>query len=236
MIVVVGSLAWRAAEPAGPTGRACAIALAAAASGAVVELVGRAGDDPAGDALLLALSRVRVGHAAVLRDPARPTPVVSPVAAPDDEAVLWPFRDELPEPGSGAGVAFAAPAAAAATGPRLEPADVSLAMRYLDPSGVLVVTDDVPLDALAAAVEASRFAGTRLVVILGPGMRPAGSIPAVIPADATVLVAPAEVGAEPGAFEALVGAYAAALDRSVPPEAAFAAAAGAGWEALAATD
>lgn len=229
MIVVVGSLAWRATEPAGPAGRACAIALAAASSGATVELVGRAGDDPAGDALLLALSRLHVGHAAVLRDPSRPTPLASPVAVPDDDEAMSPFRDETPDPG-------ARSATGTGDGPRLDPADVSLAMRYLDPTGVLVVTDDVPLDALAAAVDESRFAGTRLVAILGPGTRPAGSVPAGLPPDATVLVAPDEADAEPGAFEALVGAYAAALDRGVAPEAAFAAAAGAGWEALAATD
>ena len=77
----------------------------------------------------------------------------------------------------------------------------------------------MPLDALAAAVDESRFAGTRLVAILGPGTRPAGSVPAGLPPDATVLVAPDEADAEPGAFEALVGAYAAALDRGVAPEA-----------------
>jgi sugar/nucleoside kinase (ribokinase family) len=229
VIVVVGSLAWRASEPAGPTGRACAVALAAAASGAPVELVGRAGDDPAGDALLLALSRLRVGHAAVLRDPSRPTPVASSTGVPDDDEAASPFRDEAPGP---AALSGADPGGR----PRLEPADISLAMRYLDPSGVLVVTDDVPPDALAAAVDESRFAGMRLVVILGPGTRPGESVPAGLPPDATVLVAPADADAEPGAFEALVGAYAAALDRGVPPEAAFAAAAGAGWEALAATD
>ena len=83
VIVVVGTPAWRAAEPAGPDGRACRVALAAAERGAAVELIGRAGDDPAGDAMLLALARAHVGHVALLRDPARPTPILA--AATDDE-------------------------------------------------------------------------------------------------------------------------------------------------------
>ena len=43
MIVVVGAPAWREAEPAGPDGRACRIALAAAERGSGVELIGRSG-------------------------------------------------------------------------------------------------------------------------------------------------------------------------------------------------
>jgi sugar/nucleoside kinase (ribokinase family) len=227
MIVVVGSLAWRAAEPSGPVGRACAIALAAVARGASAEVIGRAGDDAAGDALVLALSRAGVGHAAVLRDPSRPTPILAPAVELDEAAS--PFADA--PAGRGASGDSSAPEA-----PRLEAADVMLAMRYLDPTGVLVITDDVPLDALAAAVDESRFAGTRLVVLLEAGTRPGGAVPAGLPADATVLTAPDEADAEPGAFEALVGAYAAALDRGVAPETAFASAAGVGWEALAASD
>ena len=49
-----------------------------------MELIGRAGDDPAGDAMLLALARASVGHVALLRDPARPTPIVADVS--DDES------------------------------------------------------------------------------------------------------------------------------------------------------
>lgn len=65
MIVVVGSpVAGRGGLP---SGQAAAIALAAAAGGAPVELVGAATDDPIGDALLLALGRAGVGHVAVLR-------------------------------------------------------------------------------------------------------------------------------------------------------------------------
>jgi hypothetical protein len=227
VIVVVGTPAWRPTEPAGPAGRACAVALAAAAHGARVELVGRAGDDAVGDALLVALSASGVGHAAVLRDPARPTPVV-PSPEPGDVATS-PLEDD-------GAAASAGVLDALATGPRLEAADVALAMRYLDPTGVLVVTDDVPVDALAAAVEAGRFAGMRLVALLAPGARSPGGVPAGLPPDATVLAAP-DGDADGGAFEAMVGAYAAALDLGATPEEAFASAtAGAGWEALAPAD
>ena len=65
VIVVVGSpIAGRSGEP---SGQAVAIALAAAAGGAPVELVGAAPDDAIGDAMLLALGRAGVGHVAVLR-------------------------------------------------------------------------------------------------------------------------------------------------------------------------
>jgi sugar/nucleoside kinase (ribokinase family) len=219
MIAVVGSLAWRAAAPAGPAGRGCAIALAATARGARVEVVGRAGDDPDGDALMLALARAGVGHAAVLRDPVRSTPVVVPAPDEADEAALS-VHDRPPGPG-----------AMPAPGPRLDPADVALALRYLDSYAVLVLADDVLRDAVTAAVEAAAFAGARLVVLVAPGE----PVPLDLPPDATVLAAPDGVdAAETGAFEALVGAYAAALDRGATPEEAFSAATGdTGWEALA---
>jgi hypothetical protein len=52
------------------------IALAAAAVGARVELVGKVGDDSAGDAVAVELERAGVGHAALLREPAARTPVL----------------------------------------------------------------------------------------------------------------------------------------------------------------
>ncbi|HYO43402.1 MAG TPA: hypothetical protein VES19_09410, partial [Candidatus Limnocylindrales bacterium] len=63
MIVVLGSLAWREAPAPSPVGRAPEIAMAAAARGAQVEVVGRVGDDRAGDALVIALAGAGVGHA-----------------------------------------------------------------------------------------------------------------------------------------------------------------------------
>jgi NAD(P)-dependent dehydrogenase (short-subunit alcohol dehydrogenase family) len=51
------------------------VALAAAAAGARVELVGKVGDDEAGDGIAVELERAGVGHAALLRDPSSATPV-----------------------------------------------------------------------------------------------------------------------------------------------------------------
>jgi ribokinase len=209
MIVVVGNPAWHAAEPAAPAGRTCGIALAAARAGARVELVGRVGDDAAGDALLIALARAGVGHVAMLRDPARATPIVEP-AAPEEEA---PSADPAP-----AGTAIDPD-----TAPRLEAADVALALGYLPAIDVLVVSDDVPPDVLPACLEGARFAGARPVLALRPGE----DAPVDLPPDAIVLIAPEEDG---DAFAALLGRFAAALDAGGEPEAAFRAATADGWE------
>lgn len=211
MITVVGIPAWRDDEPAGPAGRACDIAAAAAERGSRVELVGRAGDDPAGDRLMLALAGAGVGHAAVLRDPARPTPRVAAPVEPD--AV---------DPVSDADLEVAPPVV---PGPRLEPEDVLLGLRYLVDFSVLVVVEDVPLEALPFAVDAAAFAGAHLVLLVPAGVLP----PADLPADATVLAAPD--GPDDGEFGTLVGVYAAALDRGIGPADAFRAATGGGsWE------
>jgi sugar/nucleoside kinase (ribokinase family) len=215
MIVVVGSMSWRAAGQGVPAGRACAVALAAAARGARVELAGRVGEDLEGDALLFALSTAGVGHVAVIRDPARRTPIAAPPAVEDDD--VSPLASVV-----------AAPSAA---GLPLDAADVTLALRYLDPEGVLVVTDDVAPDALAAAIEGGEYAGLRLVLLVDE----ARTSTAALPADATILAVP-EPGDDEGAgaFEALVGAFAAALDGGATPKEAFAAAStGAAWESVA---
>jgi hypothetical protein len=212
VIVVVGAPAWRAGEPAGPDGRACRVALAAAERGAAVELIGRAGDDPAGDAMLLALARANVGHVALLRDPTRPTPIVARAAedqlsvTDDDPATAGP------------------PTAASASRPILEPADVSLGLRYLPAYDVIVVTDDVEAAVIPVATEAAEYSGAHLVVLVGEGTAP----PDGLPADALVLQAPAD---DPdGAFATLVGAYAAARAAGEAPADAFATARGASWE------
>jgi hypothetical protein len=214
VIVVVGSVAWREA-PAGPGGRTCDIALAAASRGAHPEIVARVGDDPAGDSLVIALGRAGVGHAALLRDPVRATPILAPAPDPDTEPEL---AELLADGGPGSGPAILG-------GPRLEPADVALGLQYLTAFAVLVVADDVPADVLPACVEGARFAGAHLVVLV-PAGRP---LPGELPSDATVLAAPDTE--DEGAFAALVGAYAAAIDAGDAPASAFAAATGAaGWE------
>lgn len=246
MIVVVGRLAWRPAPAPVPAGRACAIALAAARRGARVEVVGRVGEDVAGEDLVIALARSGVGHAAVLRDPARPTPVAPPPEAASGEDDPLPFADLGPAAIGGGGPPGAAgpsqsaslagavsTAGAIAAEPRLDGADIDLALRYLEPSGVVVVADDVTTDVLAVVVEAAEYASARLIVLVPPGGIAARTLPAGIPGSATVLVAPDDDGGG-GAFEALVGAYAAALDAGAEPEAAFVDAQSAtGWEVAA---
>lgn len=210
VIVVVGTPAWRAAEPAGPDGRACRVALAAAERGAAVELIGRAGDDPAGDAMLLALARGHVGHVALLRDPARPTPILA--AGTDDELSVTSDADAVATPRP------------AIHGPILEAADVALGLRYLPAYDVIVVTDDVAADVIPVAAEAAEFASAHLVVLVSEGSTP----PDGLPDNALLLEAPAD---DPdGAFAILVGLYAAALDAGTSPEDAFAAARGTTWD------
>ncbi len=93
MIVVIGRP--RAPRPAGspdvappvPAGLCVSIARAAVAAGAIVELVGSIGDDAAGDAVVVGLSRLGIGHAALLRDPAARTPL------PDAPADALPRLD-----------------------------------------------------------------------------------------------------------------------------------------------
>ena len=77
MIIVLGRPALgnaRMGLPARPEGIVARIALAAAAAGAAVELVGTVGDDERADALTVALGRAGVGHAALLRVPGAATP------------------------------------------------------------------------------------------------------------------------------------------------------------------
>lgn len=69
-----------------PAGR---IALAAAAAGGRVELVGTIGDDAAGDEVIVALGQAGIGHAAVLRDPG----ALTPGQEADDEALRLPRLD-----------------------------------------------------------------------------------------------------------------------------------------------
>ncbi len=128
MIVVIGAPIGRLADGvirAG--GMASRIALAAAATGQAVQLVGKTGDDATADGIVLDLGRGGVGHVALLRDAARPTPLepvadVSPESDPpaDDTDVLVPPDDPTPVAGP-----------TVVDGPTLEPADVDLGLRYL---------------------------------------------------------------------------------------------------------
>ena len=223
MIVVVGS-------PLGRRGRGgevvaaglpVAIAAAAAATGGSVQLIGKVGEGAAGDAVLLTLAAAGIGHVAVLRD-AEAIPVAVDVAptelsdAPIDEIA---GLDGSSDPDEDAPTRNAG-------GPVLDAADLELALRYLPDYRVVVIAQALDPAAVAAVVEAARWAGAALVVAT-----PRGGEPPILPDDATVLEAPDDAE---GAFATLVGRYAAALDGGAQPAEAFAgASSGTGWAAVA---
>jgi hypothetical protein len=89
--------------------------------------------------------------------------------------------------------------------PRLEREDVELGLSYIADYRVLVVADAVDASVLEPIKAAAAFQAAALVVIVAAG----ATAPAGLPSDSTVLEAPAE---DQGAFAALVGRYAAALD------------------------
>jgi hypothetical protein len=205
VIVVIGAIGLRGTieEPA-IDGLAPEIARAAAAAGARVELISKAGDDPAGDAVLLALARAGVGHVATLRDPARLTPVRPQPDEPTDPA----------DPAAEAEIDLASEGDVGATGepdsapeapPTLDAADIALALRYLTDFEVLVAVH-ASSDLLAEAVVAAGWTGARLVVVVESDT----DIPAGVPADALVVAAAADDAEGVGAR---IGRYAAALSR-----------------------
>jgi sugar/nucleoside kinase (ribokinase family) len=217
VIVVIGLPAYADS----PDGEKCAgglaveIAAAAVRRGGTVELVGKVGNDGAGDAVVVALGRMGVGHAALLRDPVLPTPVFAAPAVDEDAAELdsnLPAGRLLPED----------PAAR----PALEAADVDLALKFLPQAGVVVLSGALPEAAVTAAVDGAAFAGARIVALLPPG-----TVPPALPVEATVLETPPD---DDGSFGRMVGIFAGALDAGVDPVAAFREAVGsAGWEPVA---
>ena len=209
VIVVIGALGLRGNidEPAAD-GLAPEIAISAAAAGARVELISKAGDDPAGDAVLIALAQAGVGHVATLRDPARLTPVRSLPAEPTDPAD--PAVDAGPvTPTEALAVDLAAPSgeddATPDPPPMLDAADIALALRYLTDFEVLVAVHPTP-DLLAEAVVAAAWAGARLVLVV----EPEADVPAGVPSDALVVSAAADDAEGVGER---IGRYAAALSR-----------------------
>ncbi len=204
MIVVIGEVtASGSAGEARPEGLAAAVAHGAAAEGGQVELVSRIGDDPVGDALLLAIAAEGIGHVATLRDAARSTPLVAADVEPMDPAATDADGTEPPDAGPG--------------GPELDGADVALALRYLPEYGVVVVTHPSPT-VLAEAGRAAAWASAHLVVLARP--TDATEAGEGLPPDALVLIAD---GWATG-VATTVGRYAAAVDAGSPPAAAFAAA------------
>jgi hypothetical protein len=203
VIVVIGQPLFRASDdrPA-VDGLPARVALAAASRGRSVQLVGKAGEDPEGDAVVLALAEGGVGHVALLRDAGRPTPQAT---EPTDFDL-----DLLDE----------APVADAATGPppgstALDAADVDLALRYLTDFAVVVLADPARPDVVGVVADAAGWVGARLILALPPGQ----TVPDSLPADVIVFEAPA---ADPdGTFASFVGSFAAALDDGEDPGEAF---------------
>jgi hypothetical protein len=201
MIVVIGNPIARAPDAGGGLGGIPAGAAAAAArAGATVQLVGKAGEDRAGDDLMLALARAGVGHVALLRDPAHATPIVAPVDQNDE-------MDDAP-----ADAPSVIPSDAAER-PSLDAADVELALRYLPDYTTVVVAEPQPDAVVTIVVDAAAFSGAALLLVVD---RAGASAP---PASAVVFQAP---GPDPdGAFATMLGELAAAIDRGTPIAAAF---------------
>ena len=221
MIVVVGSPVGRRTEHGIDAGGVAAtIARVAAAAGSDVQLVGRVGEGPTGDAVLLALAQAGIGHATVLRDASHPTPIARNAEEPD--VVIGEIDDDATEPADGR----AAEDPAVQGQPSLDGGDLQLALGYLPDYRVVVIAEALDESALAPVVAAARWAGARLIVVV-----PTGTIGHGLPDDATVLESPP---IDPdGAFATVVGAYAGALDRGAEPAEAFASAStGSGWSAV----
>jgi sugar/nucleoside kinase (ribokinase family) len=205
VIVVIGAISADLATGAAvPAGSAVAIGRAAAAEGARVELVARVGDDPIGDAVLLAIAAAGIGHVATLRDPARTqvaTHVEEPTDLEEDAGHVGAVVDDQP-------------------GPTLDGADVGLALRYLSDYRV-IVTVHPSNGVLAEAVAAASYAGASLIVVTDPSGDPDPGD--ALPGDTLVLAA--EAGAI--GVGATIGRYAAAIDGGTDPATAFAATLGA---------
>jgi hypothetical protein len=223
MIVVIGSPLHRPGSvdrPSGVAGLAAGIAAAAAAAGGSVQLVGRVGEDPAGDATLLALADLGIGHVATLRDAARQTPV-EPATVEDDPD---PGADDDPFLDPPDGALDDRTSVRSGDQATLDPDDVGLALRYLDDYRVIVVADPLSRAGLAMAAEAAAYGGARLVAIVAGGGRDEA-----LPEGAIVIEAPPH---DPdGIFARTVGTLAVALDGGSDPAAALATAVGSlGWE------
>ncbi len=202
MIVVIGEIGASGAGPGmAPSGLAAGIALAAAAAGTRVEIVARLGDDPAGDAVLLAFAAAGVGHVATLRDAAHATRLVEPTAEPID-----------PDGHDGDDVGEA-PGADARITPTLDAADVGLALRYLDDYRVIVLVHPADDGVIREVVRATDWATAHLVVI----SEPTAPAPDDLPADAVLLAASDEAEGIAG----ILGRYAAAVDGGDEPATAF---------------
>jgi sugar/nucleoside kinase (ribokinase family) len=203
MIVVVGNPIGRAVELGGGVdGIAARTAIAAARGGREVQLVGKTGEDPLGDAVLMALAAAGVGHVAMLRDPDHPTPLAVPVEAAAPPSAMLDGDDET---------AHVVVPADPGDVPTLEAADVELALRYLPDQRVIVIAEPQPDAVVAVVAEAADYAGARLVLV--------ASASSQRPARALVIEPPAD-GSD-GMFGSLLGELAVLLDSGASPDEAL---------------
>jgi sugar/nucleoside kinase (ribokinase family) len=191
VIVFIGHpAAVMAPEGIRPGGGVALGSLAAAAAGATVQLVGKLGDDAAGDAVILALAAGGVGHVALLRDPARPTPVIAPTEG----------EDLASDEGPSLAVQPADPDAR----PALEAPDVELGLRYLTDYRAILVAEPLSEAIVRVAADAATYAGAELVVVT------AGDAPGGLPRSTIVLAAPP--GDPGGALASVLGRVGAGIE------------------------
>jgi sugar/nucleoside kinase (ribokinase family) len=205
VIVVIGSPIGRLDDDVlAAGGTASRVALAAARLGRTVQLVGKTGDDPTADGVVLDLARGAVGHVALLRDAGRATPLET--VAPDaiDEVAA--------EDGREASLADSAPGP---PGPALEAADVELGLRYLTDFAVVVLAEPADPETVAVVADAARWGEARMILVLSASQ----TVPDGLPGEVTVFESPQS---DPdGAFADLVGTFAASIDEGTEPGAAF---------------
>lgn len=108
--------------------------------------------------------------------------------------------------------------------PRLDAEDVELGLRYLAEIRVLILAEPLDGDAQSAALEAARYHGAQVIVLVPPGSAPDADLAVA----GTVLEAPSE---DIAAFVRVVGRFAAELEAGRPAAEAFQeATAATGWE------
>ena len=232
MIVVVGDPSLRLAGEtvtAEPDGPAAAIARACALAGATVQLAGKVGDDPPGDEILLGLTRLGIGHVALLRDAGTVTSIGQTAVAPIADETVAPNdladADAESERREDAPADRGRPPAPTSV---LAPEDLDLALRYLSTFSVLIVAQPLQPATLAVAIDSAAYSGAHLILIDATEAETTATSRVPVD-DITALESPAR---DPdGDFAGLVGRYAAALDGGAPAAAAFRTALGAaGWE------
>jgi hypothetical protein len=224
VIVVVGSPTGQIVEGRiRLAGIAAATARAAAETGAHVQLLGRVGDDASADLLLLDLAAGGIGHVAVLRDPARPTPIAAEdeIDAELDAGAGLEAGDSL----DADDVSAASRAHAADPPIALDAGDVELGLRYLTDFAVIVLVPPADAAVTRVTVDGAGWASAQLILVVEDS-----STELDVPPDTIVLEAPPD---DPdGTFATFVGRLAAALDAGGSPAEAFAGVAeAAGWSA-----